>query len=128
MKYSYCLNSCKKESLPITFQAIIHQYFYELKNELAKMIHSRIISIEDMHQIIKKELAEREVVLWLRQNDSELPEEMKQDTLIRAAMNYNVCFFLEAVKEYEQFLRKHHNWKMIILGNYQRIADMMYWS
>jgi len=125
MKFSYCLNSCNKDSLPFTFQSTIHQYFFELKNELAMMLHYRITTIDNLREIIRRELMERKVVLWGRQNYSVLPFEMRQDTLIQAILNCNVDVFLGAVQEYEQFMRKHHYWKMKILECYQRIADIM---
>lgn len=125
MKFDYCLKSCTKEDLAKTNKSIIDQYIFILKVVLAQMIHYRMSTINDLREIIKRELMERKILLWARQNFSELSVEMRQDTLIQAVLNCDMDVFLGVVKEHEQFLRKHYYWKMNILKYYQRLVDII---
>lgn len=73
--------------------------------------------------IIQNELAERKIVLWARNHLSELPYEIRNSDFVLPVLNGDVNAFLSKVEEREIFLRKHHYWKMKLLGYYQNVAN-----
>ena len=118
-KYDYCQKYGCEESLI----EVLSQYVLVLRDELLKMIHNDTISNSNRYMIIQNELAERKIVLWARNHLSELPYEIRNSDFVLPVLNGDVNAFLSKVEEREIFLRKHHYWKMKLLGYYQNVAN-----
>lgn len=120
-RYLFCIQNGYEFVLP----RIFNNYSIKLRNDFICQYHYREHSEEKIRQFIHKELTTRKIVIWAQQNSSELPEKMKQDPFTIAILDCNVDGFWRAVQEREQFLRKHHYWKMKLVRLYQKVMNII---
>ena len=108
-------------ALPLLFERYVALLCWDVSNQIHFQSHNE----KEIRCFLSEELAVRKIVLWARQQSSELLNDMRNDSFSLYVLNGDVNAFLSAVYERERFLKKHHYWKMRILKNYQRMVDVI---
>lgn len=119
-RYDGCIRYHCEEVLP----QILRHYAYMLRSDVIGQYHYHVQPEHEIMAFARKEMNTRKIVLWARQHQTELPEDLKNDALVESILNSNVDEFIKMVHQREAFLKKHHYWKMKILEYYQEIANM----
>ena len=102
---------------------VLSHYSCLLMSDLIGQIHHKKYSLEIIRKFLYRELTERKIVVWARQNPSLLPDDMKNSPLIKSLLECDVNASIKVVKEREKFLQKHHYWKMKMMRLYMKVAD-----
>lgn len=117
------VESCFRYHCESVLPRILNSYSLLLRDDVVCQFHFGVSSESEIRRFILNEFAERKIVQWAQENASSLPDEMKRDSLVQSVVNRDADALLDAVKEREQFLKKHHYWKMWMIRHYQKIAD-----
>jgi glycosyltransferase involved in cell wall biosynthesis len=120
-KVDYCFRYDCKSVLP----RILDHYSILLMCDVICQYRFHVNSDKIIREWLRKELSERKIVLWARQHVHEIPPEMMKEKRVLALTIGDENVFLEAVRERESFLRKHHYWKMKFVGGYQKIVNFI---
>lgn len=118
-KYDYCVQHGCESVLPDVFD----YYSRLLLEDVRCQFHYKRISEPDIRNFIHQEFGMRKLILWARDHQSGIPEKLKSEQRVISILDGDIDAFIQAVKEREKYLKKHHHWKMKILGYYQSVID-----
>lgn len=116
---------CLRMGMQSELFGVLKHYSSQLMDEVASMIYRQDQSEQEIRSFVSREFHKRRIAVWAQQHVQEIPMEIKKKYGIMAVANRDVDAFLEAVRERITFLRKHHYWKMRIVGFYQRMVDVI---
>ena len=108
-----------KQVLPLIYE----RYVIYLKKDVVKQLHFHISSEKQLYDFVEKEMNERKIVLWARQNIVSIPDNAIDKDLQQAVLENDVHKIIECAYEWEGFLQRVHYPKMKWVGVYQRIVD-----
>jgi glycosyltransferase involved in cell wall biosynthesis len=120
-RYDRCFQYGCEHVLPMIFGRYVNQ----LQRDVINQIHFGMSSEDQLHEFVQKEVNERKIVLWARQNKIDFPKNEKEKNLQQAILVGDVQKIIDCAYEREGYLQHVHYPKMKLVRIYQNIVDQI---
>lgn len=121
--YDYRYELCVENGLQQYFPDMLSDYCNIAICDVGSRLHYKIGSTSDIQRLLLREFENRKITKWARLHSNEIPDIIKNNTIVQFLLNGDSATFFRKLDERERFLKRHHYWKMRIMSFYQKVVD-----
>lgn len=120
-RFDRCVSTGRESLLPKVFE----HYCMFLFRDIGDQIHFHSNTDNGIMEFIQKEVSQRKIVLWARENKIIIPENAGRKVFKQAVLDGHASFIMKEVYEWETYLQRVHYPRIKLIQLYQKIVDVV---